>query len=273
MKKIVSSVLLVAVGVSLYAPIALADGTSSGETETNAEFTTGGPTDPTIPTTPDPDEPDPDPVKPDPKPVPPIDGITLTHMPIISFGTDNQIAVQETNYQAVREKVTVVSNDKTYYSPSYVQVADASGANTKWEVSVKQTKNYTLANSTETLANTRIRIYGNTLTSEDSAPLTDIQGVVKGTEGYANIPTTADNTSLTVIGTKASSQGVTGSIYSSVFADNYKAQDYYTKTGTVTTLGAEQGRYTGVQLNVPKGEKVKKGEYKGTLTWTLKVGP
>lgn len=272
MKKIVASTLLVSLGLSLYAPTALA--VDSAATQTDASFEAGGGDGPVIPTIPDnPNEPDPEPIKPV-IPTPPIvDGVTLSYVPTISFGGNNKISVHETNYQAVTEKVEL-KNGKEYYAPHFVQIADASGADKKWSVSVKQTKNYENTDASSKLQNTRIRLVGNTLSSPTNSPLTDIQGVSKESgKNYAAIPTATESNVLTVMSTSENSQSTTGRIYASVFADNYKAQDYYTKAGEVTTLGATSSRYEGIQLNVPKNENLKAVQYSGELTWTLTAGP
>ena len=276
MKKIITTTVLSVAGLCLLAPTALAE-SKTGERTTDAGFATSG--DGTDPVTPGGE----DPIKPDPKPVPPINGITLTHAPNISFGTDNKISINEVNYKALREKVTVTGNNIDYFSPHFVQVADASGKNSEWSVSVAQKDPYKLKAGTSSLENTRIRLYGNTIVGDGSTEQSSVDKVKKVTgfakaagKDYASIPVASKGESALVVEevkdtAGGANGGVSGEIISSVFEADYKLSDYY--TGTAAGTKGTEGRYDGIQLNVPKKEEVKEGTYEAILDWTLTVAP
>ena len=279
MKKIITTTVLSVAGLCLLAPTALAEKSETAKRTTDAGFSVSE--DGTDPVTPGGE----DPIKPDPDPVPPINGITLTHAPNISFGTDNKISINEVNYKALREKVTVTGNNVDYFSPHFVQVADASGGNSEWSVSVAQRDPYLLKNDkvTSSLENTRIRLYGNTIVGDGSTEQSSVDKVKKVTgfvkttgADYAAIPVSSKESGSLVVeavnDTAAGvNGGVSGEIISSVFEDDYKLSDYY--TGTASGTKGTEGRYEGIQLNVPKKEAVKEGTYEAILDWTLTVGP
>src|SRR5699024_8210235 len=108
-----------------------------GKTDTDVQFDVGERPKPVVPEEgpKDPEESlDEDPVTP-----PELNGVYITHLPTISFGSDNQLSAQNTEYHALMEKRTANGGTETIYLPHSVQVADVSGSDqTKWEVTVQQ---------------------------------------------------------------------------------------------------------------------------------------
>lgn len=208
-----------------------------------------------------------------------IGGVTLTHVPTISFGTGNGISLSEANYQAVTEKISVPNEEANggvteYYSPHFVQVGDVSGKSSPWKVTVLQTVPYTQGTGTNAsvLNNTRIRIYENSIVSPNQDKAAKVSGINKGSLAYAQIPLKGSDggEGITVISVNAG-ENVSGSIISSAFSDNYQLADYYDSETGATNTGKTESRYNGVRLNIPKGEDVQEGTYQGKLEWTFTV--
>ncbi|GGC97152.1 WxL domain-containing protein [Enterococcus wangshanyuanii] len=253
---------------------------SSAKTKAETEFTAGDRPDPSKPeegpNDPNPLDPDPDPEDPSkPKPLPEVSNVYVTHLPNISFGS-NKTNLQTTEYEALTEKRTKNQGAETFYMPHSVQVADLSGNSaTKWKLSVQQDAVFKTKDSTpQTLTNTRIRVYGNTLTSTAYAA-SDLTDKVVGTAldqtdgfgSFSTIPVAGDSQGdLVVLENKT--EGFTLNSYtSSVFANSYLEADY----DATKTPNAE--RYEGVKLNVPASDQSQAKAYSADLTWTLTVEP
>jgi hypothetical protein len=277
-KKLCASLLLSSVLLSnIAAPVALADD-ATGTTQADATFTAGDRPDPAKPEE-GPDEPealDPDTdEKGDPAPLPDANNVYVTHLPNISFGS-NKTDLKTTEYKALTEERTKNQGAEAFYMPHSVQVADLSGNSaTKWKLSVKQDKVFKTADTTpHELANTRIRIYGSTLTNttNSSADLASkIVGVALGQSdafgAYSEIPVAAQNQSDLVVLENKTAGFTLNSYTSAVFENNYDAANYdATKT-------AAASRYEGIKLNVPASDQVQAKAYKASLTWTLTVEP
>lgn len=211
-----------------------------------------------------------------PKPLPEAGNVYVMHLPNISFGS-NKTDIRTTEYEALTEKRTRNSGQDIFYMPHSVQVADVSGNDqTKWKLSVQQDEVFKTADTNPaTLSNTRMRIYGNTLTSTVYAAK-DLVGKVDGVAInqsdsnfglYAEIPVVGDTAGdLTVLNNKTAGYTVNSST-SSIFETGYLATNYdETKTPTAE-------KYDGVKLNVPASDKSQAKEYKAKLTWTLTVEP
>lgn len=273
-KKIVAS--LVLSGLVLSSGASNVYALDSAQTDTDVNFTAGDRPDPSKP---EEGPKDPTPLDPDPKPLPEVKNVYVMHLPNISFGS-NKTALKTTEYNAETEKRTANQESETFYMPHSVQVADLSGDSaTTWKLSVQQDKAFeesTASGTPETLENTRIRIYGNTLTSTAYAAK-DLEGKVAGValdapdDGfgatYSEIPVAGDTQSELVVLNNQTPGFTLNSYTSSVFASNYLEEDY-----TVEKTPAV-GRYDGVRLNVPASDRSKATAYSSTLTWTLTVEP
>lgn len=251
------------------------------ETETDAGFTAGGAIKPETPVDgeKEKDAPPKEIDKPKGDGTTTIGGVTLTHVPTISFGTENAISLSEANYQAVTEKISISNGGSNegvseYYSPHFVQVGDVSGKSSQWKVTVLQTVPYTQGTgaNASVLNNTRIRIYENSVVSPNNDKAAKVSGINKGSLGYAQIPlqTKDGNEGVTVISVN-SGENVSGAIISSAFSDNYQLSNYYSSETGATEAGKTASRYNGVRLNIPKGEDVQEGKYQGKLEWTFTV--
>lgn len=250
------------------------------KTKAETEFTAGDRPDPSKPEEgpkdPNPLDPDPDPTDPTkPKPLPEANNVYVTHLPDISFGS-NKTELKTTEYEALTEKRTKEQGTVTMYMPHSVQVADLSGnSETKWKLSVQQDDVFKTNDSEpKKLENSRIRIYGNTLTSTAYAA-TDLADKVAGVAldqadefgTYATIPVQSDTQDeLVVLENKAA--GFTLNSYtSSIFKNGYVEEEYdEIKAATAT-------RYEGVKLNVPASDQSQAKAYSADLTWTLTVEP
>ncbi|MTD41894.1 WxL domain-containing protein [Erwinia sp. CPCC 100877] len=283
-KKLLATLLLSGVTLSyVAAPVALADDTdaaqtSVGSTITDATFTAGDRPDPAKPEE-GPDEPNP--LDPDTDengdiaPLPDANNVYVTHLPNISFGS-NKTDLKTTEYKALTEKRTKNQGTETFYMPHSVQVADLSGNSaTKWKLSVKQDKVFKTADTTpHELTNTRIRIYGNTLTNTTNASA-DLAGKVVGAAldqsddfgAYSEIPVGIENQNDLVVLENKTAGFTLNSYTSAVFENDYAAENY----DAATTAAA--ARYEGVKLNVPASDQVQAKAYKASLTWTLTVEP
>ena len=277
--KVIASLLVSGIVLS-YSTTAVYAEMTSAKTQTDAEFTAGDRPDPTKPgegpNEPEPLDPDPDPTDPSkPKPLPEVNNVYVTHLPNISFGS-NKTSLKTTEYEALTEKRTINKGEEAYYMPHSVQVADLSGNSaTKWKLSVQQDAVFKTKESTpQSLTNTRIRIYGNTLTNSSyaSSELTDkVTGIALDQSDeiglFSAIPVAGDsNGALTVLENKA--EGFTLNSYTSaVFTRDYLEADY----GVQNTPNAD--RYEGVRLNVPASDQSQAKAYAADLTWTLTVEP
>ena len=255
--------------------------TSSGVTDADATFTAGdrpGPVQPEEgPNEPKPVDPDVDPEDPSkPKPLPETGNVYVTHLPNISFGS-NKTELKTSEYEALTEKRTTGGGAESFFMPHSVQVADVSGNNeTKWKLSVQQSDSFKTNDTTPSvLENTRIRIYGNTLTSS-AYEATDLVDKLNGAAldqtdtvfgNHSIIPVTnAEGGDLTVLDNPTA--GFTVNSYtSSVFSNDYLEENY------TPELTPEAGKYTGVKLNVPASDQSQAKAYKAELTWTLTVEP
>lgn len=133
----------------------------SGQTKADVEFQAGG-----SPGVEFPEEgpKDPEPLKPDELTPPTVNSVYVTHLPNISFGK-NEVSLKSTEYKALLEERELAESGTKVYLPHSVGVADVSGnAKSTWKVSVQQEKPFE-AETGAKLTNSRIRIYGNTLTS------------------------------------------------------------------------------------------------------------
>lgn len=249
--KIITSLMLssIALGGTTGTVFAESDFTKTQGDVTFIAGDTPGVVDPTDPT---------DPVDPT-DPIDPIivDNIALTHAPTFSFGQVKINPLGE-EYPVLESQFKDVDSTP-FYRADFVQVADISGnANATWNVSVAQDDVFTKGG--DSLPNTRIRLYGNTVTNSNVEPGTDLLGITLGGSGYSEIP--VGSTGVTVLESKTA--GFTNaSISSSVFEDNHVGD----KATTQTTND-------GVKLSVPKGDTPKTGgAYTADLTWTLSVTP
>ncbi|MFK4568279.1 WxL domain-containing protein [Enterococcus sp. UD-01] len=286
-KKILATLLLSGLTLSNVAvPVAFADDPSDEDTATTAVGTTQADATFTAGDRPDPAKPEDGPGEPNsldpdtdengnPAPLPDANNVYVTHLPNISFGS-NKTSLKTTEYKALTERRTKNQGAETFYMPHSVQVADLSGNSaTKWKLSVKQDKVFkTAATTPHELANTRIRIYGNTLTSTSNTS-TDLASKVVGAAldqsdtfgAYSEIPVAAENQNDLVVLENKTAGFTLNSYTSAVFENNYDTADYdATKT-------ASAARYDGVKLNVPASDQVQAEAYKASLTWTLTVEP
>ncbi|MGG5341502.1 WxL domain-containing protein [Enterococcus sp. AZ192] len=214
-----------------------------------------------------------------PIPLPNSNGIYVTHLPNFDFGKDNKTSVKTTEYPAYTEKRTLKAdesgNSDYFHMPHSVQVSDVSGnEKATWSLSVVQDTPFTSADNS-TLPNSRIRIFGNTFTNSlhDDVTLAEkITGVGLNTTdkdfgSHSAIPVKgAEEGELTVL--KSTVAGFTNaSTTSAVFSDGYLAEDYNPEKTKETAT------YDGVKLNVPAGDQAKAKEYTTKLTWTLIVEP
>ncbi|MFD2385903.1 WxL domain-containing protein [Enterococcus rivorum] len=206
---------------------------SNGQTKSDAAFEAGdrpspgkpeeGPKDPS---TLDPDVDPEDPTK--PKPLPESGNVYVTHLPTISFGS-NKTKVETSEYGAVMEKRTKNEGKIGFYMPHSIQVADLSGkGDSKWSVSVQQEDVFKTSDNKLQLTDSRIRLYGNTLTNS-SYKTEDLSGKIDGVNmeqkdkfgTYAQIPLASDKSSLTILNSKT--EGFTLNSYtSSVFHQTIK---------------------------------------------------
>ncbi|OJG97818.1 hypothetical protein RV18_GL003832 [Enterococcus termitis] len=255
-----------------------ADDTAKTKAET--EFTAGDRPDPSKPEEgpkdPSPLDPDPDPEDPSkPKPLPEANNVYVTHLPDISFGS-NKTNLKTTEYEALTEKRTKNQGAETFYMPHSVQVADLSGNSaTTWKLSVQQDDVFKTKDSTpQKLTNSRIRIYGNTLTSTAYAA-SDLADKVAGVAldksdefgAFSTIPVASDSQDELVV-LENKTEGFTLNSYtSSIFANSYLEENY----DATKTPNAE--RYEGVKLNVPASDQSQAKAYSADLTWTLTVEP
>ncbi len=273
MKKQVLASLFVSTMLLSYTGANVLAATSAGDTEADATFTAGERPDPAKP---EEGPKEPTPVDPDPDPLPETGNVYVTHLPNITFGS-NKTNLKTTEYNALTEKRTQDNGNVTFYMPHSAQVADLSGSNeTKWKLSVQQKAVFsTVGETPQKLENTRIRIYGNTLTSSAYAA-TDLAGKISGVAmdqtdtafgSHSAIPVATDaTTELTVLA--SSTAGFTGNSYtSSVFANDYLEENFNAEK----TPAAE--KYEGVRLNVPASDQSQAKAYKANLTWTLTVEP
>lgn len=278
-KKVLASLLLSSLILSCSATKVSAE-ESSAKTKAETEFTAGDRPDPSKPEEgpkdPNPVDPDPDPEDPSkPKPLPESGNVYVTHLPDISFGS-NKTELKTTEYNALTEKRTKNQGEETFYMPHSVQVADLSGnSETKWKLTVQQDDVFKTSGSTvQQLKNSRIRIYGNTLTSTAyaAADLADkIAGVAldKTDEfgAYSTIPVASDSQDELVVLENKTPGFTLNSYTSSVLANNYLEEEY----DAAKTPTAE--RYEGVKLNVPASDQSQAKAYSANLTWTLTVEP
>ncbi|MCA5014492.1 MULTISPECIES: WxL domain-containing protein [unclassified Enterococcus] len=277
--KVIASLLLSGLVLSCSATGVYAE-ESTAKTKAETEFTAGDRPDPSKPEEgpkdPSPLDPDPDPEDPSkPKPLPEVSNVYVTHLPDISFGS-NKTNLKTTEYEALTEKRTRNQGAEAFYMPHSVQVADLSGnSDTKWKLSVHQDDIFKTKDSTpQKLTNTRIRIYGNTLTSTAYAAsdLTDkVAGVAMDTTdefgSFSTIPVVGDTQGELVV-LENKTEGFTLNSYtSSVFADSYTEENY----DPAKTPSAE--RYEGIKLNVPASDQSQAKAYSTNLTWTLTVEP
>ncbi|WP_314062318.1 WxL domain-containing protein [uncultured Vagococcus sp.] len=276
--KLLTSVTISALVLGGLSGVALA-AESKGSTTADAEFLTGSRPTPGKPEEgpkdPEQIDPDPDPKDPSkPKPLPESNGVYVTHLPNFSFGADNKTDLKTAEYQAQLEKRTKNQGADTFHMPHSVQVADVSGNDlTTWKLSVSQDEAFkTAGDKPKTLTNSRIRIYGNTLTSSAHTNQ-ELSGKLSGAAlgstdvfgTYSEIPV-GNADSLAVLSNKTA--GFTLNSYSSaVFKDSYLAADY----SVVKTPTAE--KYEGVKLNVPAADQSQAKAYVANLTWTLTVEP
>jgi len=280
-KKLVASLLLSGLVLSYGSTGVYAEETSAAaKTKAETEFTAGDRPDPSKPEEgpkdPNPLDPDPDPTDPTkPKPLPEANNVYVTHLPDISFGS-NKTELKTTEYEALTEKRTKGQGAETFYMPHSVQVADLSGnSETKWKLSVQQDGVFKTNDSTpKQLDNSRIRIYGNTLTSTAyaAADLADkVAGVALSETdefgAYSTIPVKSDTQDELVVLENKTPGFTLNSYTSSVFRNSYIEEDYdATKTPTAS-------RYEGVKLNVPASDQSQAKAYSADLTWTLTVEP
>ncbi|WP_430603237.1 hypothetical protein IGJ02_000592 [Enterococcus sp. DIV0724b] len=284
-KKMLASLLLSAIVLSVGAQAASAENLESSKTTGDVTFIHGGKPDVTKPVEgPKEDgqilEEDLDEDK-NPIPLPNNGGIYVTHLPNFSFGENNQTSVKTKEYQAYTEmrklKSVEAGNPDTFYMPHSVQVSDVSGnENATWSLSVVQDTPFESKDNSK-LTNTRIRIFGNTFTNtlHDSEKLAEgITGVGLENEdvtssNYSAIPVANAETNegtLTVL--KNTKKGFTNaSTTSAVFSNGYLEENY----GPEKTNVAEA--YDGVKLNVPASDQAKAKKYTTQLTWTLAVEP
>lgn len=279
-KKVLKNLLMSTLLLSYGGTLVFAD-SSVGTTETDATFTAGERPEPGIPgegpNEPGPLDPDPDPTNPsEPKPLPETGNVYVTHLPDITFGS-NKTNLKTTEYNALTEKRTANQGADVIYMPHSVQVADLSGSNaTKWKVGVQQKEAFKTSGTTPlTLKNTRIRIYGNTLTSSANAAA-DLVGKVTGVAmdqtdasfgKHSVIPVANDEGGELVVLNNPTAGFTVNSYTTSIFTNNYVSEDYSTeKTPTAS-------KYEGVKLNVPASDQSQAESYKGALTWTLTVEP
>ncbi|MGX7013428.1 WxL domain-containing protein [Vagococcus silagei] len=192
--------------------------------------------------------------------------IQLLHAPKFYFGDSNKIKIEDATYFVKYEEVALVSNPNTsFYLPPFVQVGDGSGKDTKWRVKVSQSSPFeSTEGSRHCLPKTRIKIHEGSLTN-------NVKQVEVGTilqdgnyQQPKTIPLTSDD-ELTVL---SANSGTNGTISSAVFQNNYDEKTY----GPGKTIN-EMSRMEGVQLHVPRNEKVFSMNYQTALSWTLEVGP
>jgi hypothetical protein len=286
-KKLLATLLLSGLTLSnVLVPVALADDSSDDETSTAAVGTTQADATFTAGDRPDPAKPEEGPGEPalidpdtdengDPVPLPDANNVYVTHLPNISFGS-NKTDLKTTEYKALTEKRTKNEGAEVFYMPHSVQVADLSGNSaTKWKLSVKQDRVFKTAAATpHELANTRIRIYGNTLTSTSNTS-TDLAGKVVGAAldqadafgAYSEIPVAAENQNDLVVLENKTAGFTLNSYTSAVFEANYAQENYTAEAAPAAS------RYEGVRLNVPASDQVQAEAYKASLTWTLTVEP
>lgn len=249
----------------------------TAKTETEVGFSAGDRPDPSLPqegpASPTPVDPDTDPTTNEPKPLPEANNVFVTHLPNISFGT-NKTNPATVEYSAITEKRTKNGGAETLYMPHSVQVADLSGSGqTKWKLSVHQDAIFKTSDATNPLKleNSRIRIYGNTVTSTayTAAALTDkVTGVnLSQTDEfgtYASIPVASVDSADELVVLESKTAGFTLNSYtSSVFSADY-AEDSNT---------ADESRYEGIRLNVPSSDQAQAKPYAAKLTWSLTVEP
>lgn len=278
-KKVLASVLLSSIVLSTGVSVLAATGTPA-KTKGDAGFVVGnrpdvvkpeeGPNEPEIL---DPDVDPTDPTK--PKPLPETEGIYVTHLPDFSFGKDNKTSIKTENYQAEWEKRTRNSGAETFYMPHSVQVADLSGANKTWKLSVTQDAAFASETSSAGLTNSRIRLLGNTFTNSGKAA-TDLVGKITGVAladsdatvaNYTEIPMAGESTGALDILANTEA-GFTNNTYTSAVFDTGYLEESYTPI-----LTPNASKYDGVKLNVPASDQSKAEVYNTNLTWTLTVEP
>ncbi|ALS02538.1 hypothetical protein ATZ33_14470 [Enterococcus silesiacus] len=278
-KKILASLVLSGLFVS-YSPVTTHADEDAAKTKAETEFTAGDRPDPSKPEEgpkdPSPLDPDPDPTDPTkPKPLPEVNNVYVTHLPDISFGS-NKTDLKTTEYEALTEKRTKGQGAETFYMPHSVQVADLSGnSETKWKLSVQQDDVFKTSGSTpKKLDNSRIRIYGNTLTSTAYAVAdlaNKVSGIALGEKDefgeFSTIPVKNDTQDELVVLENKTAGFTLNSYTSSIFRNSYVEGNYdATKTPT-------EARYEGVKLNVPASDQSQVATYSADLTWTLTVEP
>lgn len=257
MKKLLLGTVLLS-GLTLFAlgTSASAAESKSVDTTTDVKFEKGDTPGPV-----DPGGKEPGPIGPK---FPPIEvgGINLVKAPQFDFG---QVKISPLGAEYPVNQVEIThgeeANPTTAYVAPFLQVADVSGGGKMWTVSVGQ-KGALSAGTKETLANTRVRLYGQTINNTNGesveASLQSFAKVAK--QNFAEIP--VDGTSLDVF--KLTKAGETNGSYSSlIFEDNY-----------TDAKSATKEKSSGVMLSVPKGDTPKVGaNYTAKLVWTLAVTP
>ncbi|WP_375178625.1 WxL domain-containing protein [Enterococcus rotai] len=278
-KKILASLLLSTIVLSVGAQVASAENLESSKTTGDVTFIHGGKPDVTKPEE-GPKE-DGEILEDDldedgnPIPLPNNGGIYVMHLPNFSFGDKNQTSVKTKEYPAVTEERKLKDTKESFYMPHSVQVSDVSGnENATWKLSVVQDAPFESKDNSK-LTNTRIRIFGNTFTNtlHDSNALAEkITGVGLDTSdtasaNYSAIPVAgAEEGALTVL--ENTVKGFTNaSTTSAVFSNGYLEENYSPEK----TNAAEA--YEGVKLNVPASDQAKAKKYTTQLTWTLAVEP
>lgn len=210
-----------------------------------------------------------------PIPLPNNGGIYVTHLPNFSFGTENKTSVKTVDYEAYTEERKLKGTEDVFYMPHSVQVSDVSGnEQATWKLSVVQDNPFEAGSSV--LNNTRIRIYGNTFTNslKNTQELGDnIKGVEvgvgeeNGTARHAVIPLTGEKEGELTVLSNTKAGFTNASTTSAVFSDGYLAENYNPEKTPKTAA------YEGVKLNVPASDQAKAKTYTTQLTWTLTVEP
>ncbi|MGO2083961.1 WxL domain-containing protein [Vagococcus sp.] len=205
-----------------------------------------------------------------------LNHLYLTHAPRISFG---QLRIDPKNkeYPALLEKRT--QQNKTYYLPHTVGVADLSGKDTgAWKVTVKQLAPFYQAEKATYLTDTRLRIYGNTVTNNRLSSV-ELKNKITGLkqengQSFAMIP--VENPSVSSVKEsegelevlKSNSSSHSSKTYSnSVFESQYKKENY------TSSVGESKQTYDGIKLFIPTSDNRLLGAYEADLVWTLTAEP
>ncbi|WP_207695788.1 hypothetical protein DOK67_0001499 [Enterococcus sp. DIV0212c] len=277
-KKMLASLLLSVIVLSIGAQAASAENLESSKTTGEVGFKAGEKPGTTKPEKGPKDGEDLEDDKDDkgnPIPLPNNNGIYVTHLPNFSFGKDNKTSVKTVDYEAYTEERKLKGTEDVFYMPHSVQVSDVSGnEQATWKLSVVQDNPFEAGSSV--LENTRIRIYGNTFTNslKNTQELGDnIKGVEvgvgeeNGPAKHATIPLTGKNEGELTVLSNTKPGFTNASTTSAVFINDYK-EDAYSKEKTPETAA-----YEGVKLNVPASDQAKAKTYTTKLTWTLTVEP